>query len=97
MVVAIIAICMVVFVGLILGAIQYFEHSSHYDREFYNCIRSNDLKSEVKYNPTIKKYYIQLSAPGGWKCCIATRLKRIKYYKDKNVATVEMEKFKGNF
>lgn len=100
---------MIVFVAIVLpilgfGAIglvgwYFIDYVPDRKRE-YRSATHGQFNVEVKYNPTIRKYYIELTnnAYGTvYRSHVMTRLWRVKYYKDKNIATVESERFKGNF
>lgn len=72
----------------------------HYDtirtREL-NVYKAKSLSYEVKYNAKIKKYFIYITGDNGRSCELYNRLGAIKYYPSSTIATVEMEKLKGNF
>lgn len=100
-IIALIAISIVVFgtMGVITGIWYFTEFRPGRDRE-YRSATGGEFNVDVKYDPTIRKYYIELSRTAYgtvYRSHIMTRLKCIKYYKDKNIATVEAERFKGNF
>lgn len=80
----------------IIGGIIYLVFRADRNDTYRIVMRENSKTFLVRYNPTIRKYYISIKY-AGYETWVMGRLRFIKYYKDKNVATVEMERTKGNF
>lgn len=81
-------------IGLFVGWLDHLDTV----RTQENAVqKASSIEYEVKYNAKIKKYYINMVGNNSRSCLLYNNFGRVKYYPSATIATVEMEKLKGNF
>lgn len=79
-----------------LGACAYTEFVEKVNRNEKTVRSGNNLEYKVQYCNRSRKFRIELRSSRG-KCFLTNKLRMVQYFPSAAVATVEMEKMKGNF